>query len=416
MDIDLHWARSSVCQDSRRLSHPPAEMLRFRKLCSQRHNNERGSTPSPKGLAYLAHADFRSSNSFMKEQGAGLVGGVDHPHYMPAPPYITPDRHSAASNPPVSIIARTFLQGFNLSRGTLSQRASDVFYAYPLTTLHAACGASLHICQLVGLISYRAILFHPRLVTGSQWQLHRVVTSFMVLGGSVVDVVQRAVSMFFWQAPLEKWFDGDGDLIRNGAIVRAGTNRRKPSGARKSIVEWLVTDNQFLRAQVLACAVLVGLELALFRRDSHMLKNTAPGFASLAAITGTEVPLALGEILLFPYSMFPNLEYAFRWLWAITDNEEEHRLFGIIAIRPVYLPIALCALGGLSAWKPMMKGLVAALIVSKVMDLRRADQQKAVDWAFKVIADWFHWGTRLTSSQPRPSPPDTASPWRQTQL
>ncbi|KAI8995067.1 hypothetical protein BC832DRAFT_525529, partial [Gaertneriomyces semiglobifer] len=243
----------------------------------------------------------------------------------------------------------------------------------PLTTLHAACGASLHICQMVGLISYRAILFHPRLVTGSQWQLHRVVTSFMVLGGSVVDVVQRAVSMFFWQAPLEKWFDGDGDLIRNGVIVRAGTNRRKPSGARKSIVEWLVTDNRFLRAQVLACAVLVGLELALFRRDSHMLKNTAP------------------EILLFPYSMFPNLEYAFRWLWAITDNEEEHRLFGIIAIRPVYLPIALCALGGFSAWKPMIKGLVAALIVSKVMDLRRADQQKAVDWAFKVIADWFHW-------------------------
>ncbi|TPX68916.1 hypothetical protein SpCBS45565_g02859 [Spizellomyces sp. 'palustris'] len=285
----------------------------------------------------------------------------------------------------ISTLLATVTTLTGMSPSTLTHTLQSHIRSSPHTTLQIALGSTIHLTHLIGLTPYRTLLFHPRLFLAPRYQLWRGITGFCVLGHGIVEVFQRAVGMVYWQAPLEKWFDGEGDLVKDGVVLREGQNRRKRSGGRKNVLEWLVTDNHFLRAQLLAGVVLVGIELALYRAP--------PAPVSTTSFLTTATP----SLLLFPYSLYPNLEYAFRWLWAITTPSTSLTLFGVLPIQPVYIPLCLCALGGFGAWKAMLKGLVAAMVVGKVMDLRRIGGDNAVDWLWKTIVGWAAWGQAVAS-------------------
>ncbi|KAJ3035873.1 hypothetical protein HDV00_003346 [Rhizophlyctis rosea] len=325
-------------------------------------------------------------------QHMGLLAATSFPPSIPHPPLLggadrsSPGLHIATAIN--SITAPTL--------GTLRAKAVDHFNNSPITTLQILLGSSLHIGNFLGLTPYRSLLFHPRLALPPHNQFYRPLTSLLVLGPSIIAVGQSAVALTYWQSPLERYFDGDGDTIRDGVTIHEGANRRKPSGARKNIFEWLITDNAFIRAQLLSAAVIIALEFALYRDPSPSklpLSIPFPGSSTSAVVAP-----AAASLLIYPYSLFPTLEYSMRWIWAITDQEREVVLFGILPVRPVYLPLALCAVGGFKGWKSMLKGLVAALVVGKVMDLRRAGGENAVDWLWKTAVGWGAWGRSLVDS------------------
>ncbi|TPX61517.1 hypothetical protein PhCBS80983_g01050 [Powellomyces hirtus] len=275
----------------------------------------------------------------------------------------------------------------------LGTHVHSMLRSSPHTTFQIVLGSTLHLTHMLGLTPYRALLFHPRLFLAPRFQLWRGVTSFGVLGLNLIDVVRSAVGMVYWQAPLERWFDGDGDIVRDGIVVRQGRNRMKKDGSRKNALEWLILDNHYLRAQVLSGIVLIGIELALHQTPT-------------ATTTGARLASSL---LIFPYPMYANLEHALRWLWAVTTPTNTMTVFGVLPVRPVYLPFALCALGGFGAWKEMLKGLVAAIVVGKLMDLRRVDGENAVDWLYRTALSWVLWGQRAiggksTTDEARPPP------------
>ncbi|KAJ3268330.1 hypothetical protein HK104_005398, partial [Borealophlyctis nickersoniae] len=272
---------------------------------------------------------------------------------------------------------------------SLGSRIHSYALTYPITTFQILVGSTLHVTHLLNITPYRSLLFHPRLCLPPTLQLWRPLTSVLVLGTSIPEVAQRAVGMTYWQAPLEKWFDGEGDVVRDGIVVREGENRRKADGSRKNWFEWLILDNAFLRAQLLAAVVVVSMEFVLYRDPTPaavaapLLSSGAIGSVlSSSSSAASQLMQAPGALLLFPYTLFPTLEYSLRWMWAITDQEREIVLFGVLPVKPVYLPLALCAMGGFGAWKSMLKGAVAAIVVGKVMDMRRAGGENAVDWLF----------------------------------
>ncbi|KAJ3016472.1 hypothetical protein HKX48_004012 [Thoreauomyces humboldtii] len=280
----------------------------------------------------------------------------------------------------------------------------------PHTSLQIILGLGLHVTHLVGLTPYRGILFHPRLLLAPRWQLWRGFTGFGVLGLNVVDVVKSAVGMLYWQAPLERWFDGEGDVVKHGIVVREGRNRTRRDGTRKTVLEWLVLDNRYLRAQILSGLVLVGIELVIYKAPIGVTLGGGGGGGAAGGL------MSASSLLLFPYSLYPSMEHALRWLWAITTPTNTMTVFGVLPVRPVYLPLALCALGAFAAWKEMLKGLVAAVVVGKIMDLRRDDGENAVDWLYDTATSWVDWAQRAAGRtgavragvvEPTPTPRST---------
>ncbi|KAJ3153653.1 hypothetical protein HDU86_005151 [Geranomyces michiganensis] len=273
----------------------------------------------------------------------------------------------------------------------------------PHTTLQIVLGSTLHFTHMLGLTPYRSLLFHPRLFLAPRFQLWRGVTAFGIVGLNVIDVLRSAVSMVYWQAPLERWFDGQGDVVRDGVVVRAGRNRTRADGSRKSVLEWLVLDNRYLRAQLLAGAVVVAIELVLYKTPTAMSASSFSSSSTLAA-AAAGVP----GFLIYPYSLYPSLEHAVRWLWAMTTETNTMTVFGVLPVRPVYLPFALCALGGFVSWKEMLKGLVAAAVVGKLMDLRRRDGENATDWLQRTAVGWLVWAQRAIGGGSGIAPPAAA--------
>ncbi|KAI8823757.1 uncharacterized protein EV422DRAFT_368907 [Fimicolochytrium jonesii] len=330
--------------------------------------------------------------------------------------------------------------------GFISTYVSDLFRSSPHTTLQILLGTSLYVSHSVGLTPYHNLLFHPRLFWAPRYQLWRGVTGFAVTAFSLMDVVKSAVGMVYWQAPLERWFDGSGDVVRGAIVVRAGRNRSRKNasggsggGGRKSVLEWLLLDNKYIRAQALAAAVIIAIELILQRSTaSYIPTSVANGTIDLSSLPSNitqHLPSAITSMFLFPYSLFPPLEHALRWLWALTaPTTTATTVLGVVPIKPVYLPLALCAMGGFSSWKDMLKGLVAALVVGKIMDVRRprpvdsyvdsgagssyaaagggyddniADplSQNVVDWFADTVASWVVWGKRQSVSVIGPAAP-----------
>ncbi|KAI9099551.1 hypothetical protein DFS34DRAFT_649265 [Phlyctochytrium arcticum] len=283
----------------------------------------------------------------------------------------------------LSNLLTTVITVTGISPTSLREVARSHATASPVTYLQATIGCGLHLTHLLGLTPYRALLFHPRLVSAPYWQVWRGVTSFAVTGMGVLEVGQRALGLLFWQAPLERWFRGvkaggepEPYVATSGRSLASSSSPPPPQDLIKSSSSSLQTVIQrivrplppFLTAQLLAAVTLLSLEFI------------APA-----------IPSRPSSNLIFPYPMYPAMEYALRWIWALTTVSAPVSLFGVVQLQPVYMPMALCVVGGLTTWKLMVKGLIAALVVCGTMDLRRDDGQTAVSYFSSKVHAWWSW-------------------------
>ncbi|KAJ3090908.1 hypothetical protein HK102_002293 [Quaeritorhiza haematococci] len=282
----------------------------------------------------------------------------------------------------------------------IPDRVQNFFNSAPITTIQISVGATLHITHLLGLTPYRTLCFAVPLAFSPTWQVHRSFTSFLVLGLSAYEVLQRCIGLGVWQTPLERAFNGSGDVVMDGVVVKYGEQRDRGLGTghesgddnRKNLFEWLILDNRFLHAQVASAAVLIGIELLLW--ETSLSSSALTSFTKSTPITSSAA--LAGEMEVTPYLMYPSLEYSTRWLWAFTEQSGTILLFNILPLKPIYVPLAVCLSGGLTGWKSLLKGLVAGVVVAGVFDLRRVDGEPVVDWLTRFAREWWVLGQRLS--------------------
>lgn len=81
-----------------------------------------------------------------------------------------------------------------------------------------------------------------------------------------------------------------------------------------------------------------------------------------------------------------------RWTWAMcADERDAINLGGYIKVEPVYIPLAMCAMDGLGSITAMLKGLFCALLVCKVLKVKRWNGEIAVNWMQRVCTKWYRW-------------------------
>ncbi|KAI8802002.1 hypothetical protein BJ742DRAFT_834746 [Cladochytrium replicatum] len=378
-------------------------------------------TPSPSNALSMSGARLRESlwrDARMTSLGLGIVPVADDEALFNQPqPKRSGLKGGADNNQGPVMSALSGLSG--MTSAAFEDYALNFVSSSPITAIQVSVGLGLHVLDMVGIVPYRTVLFHPRLILAPYWQTHRAVTSFLAMGLSTVDVAQRALGTFYYQAPLETFMNGSGDTYRGGRLIHEGRQRLLPNGRsttflglsglkllgrskaseatqqnqdtsniparrRKNMVEWLIIDNKFLHTQLLSAATLVLIELVVNEAIPSLSPQPVPGSAS--------------SYLIFPYSLYPNLEYATRWTWGLTTMEREIVIFGVIPVKPYYLPIVLCAMGGFSQWKALLKGLAASIIVSHLMELKRFDGENVVQWAYHQVLDWYYWIEALANA------------------
>ncbi|KAI9345694.1 hypothetical protein BDR26DRAFT_856467 [Obelidium mucronatum] len=245
------------------------------------------------------------------------------------------------------------------AQSLVRDRMRSFWHGAPLTALHLGLGAASHALALLGLVPLRAQSFHPRLALGPAWQLHRVPWSVLVLGRSIPQAVASVVSLVTWHAQLEALVCGSGDTVKDGRIVKRGTNGR----SKKTTFQWLVKDNTFLHIQLATLVAATALEMLLYADPKDPLSAVYLSGSSVLSSTQRAV-------LVFPYSLFPVFDAAIRWTWAFMELEKDTLIFGVIPVRPIYVPIATSLLGGTSFFN-LFKGFLIATAVSTALKLQR---------------------------------------------
>ncbi|KAJ3194980.1 hypothetical protein HK101_001433 [Irineochytrium annulatum] len=338
----------------------------------------------------------------------GLKGGADA---------------SARSDEPLDPFTQSLTAFTSLNlQGSIREKYVNFFLSHPITTVQATVGISLYLLNVTSLVPTRSLLFHPRLAFDPRWDLHRVATSFLVLGTSLFDVGRSVAGLIYWQAPLEKWLCGAGDVYKEGMLVKRRRNRvtvirrRGVPGERGGMgpiyeeqrempmYQWLLTKNKFVAALAISAGVVTAIELVLYRDPQPMALN----------LNATRLipSSAAGVMVIFPYALYPLLEHSVRWLWALTDQEEEVRLFGFLPLPPIYLPIVMASMAGFSTWKETLKGLAAALVAARAINIRRgelgAEGEPVIDHVIRLGKRWIAWfgglGRRVAAGQARGGP------------
>jgi hypothetical protein len=326
------------------------------------------STPTPfthnSPIHNLHQTALTNFNHQKSTRPIGLKGGAESP-----------------SSPAIPGIA-------GLSRQAIEEYVMNHVRSSPLTSIQIVTGFTLFTANLIGLVPARPLLFHTRLALAPRWEVHRMGTAFLIMGTNIVDIVRSIAGLLYWQAPLERYISGSGDVVQDGRLVHRGDNRRGGTmGKRKSMVEWLVTQNRFLRMQALAAVTMVGLEVILYR-DPPPLN-----------------PLMGGGILVFPYSLFPLLEHTMRWIWALTDLHGEIKLLGMIPLQPVYAPLVVSAMSGFATWKYTFKGLLGAIVVARAMGLRRGGEggEYVHEYMYHLGMRWYRWFSAIVGQNKGPT-------------
>ncbi|KAJ3025253.1 UNVERIFIED_CONTAM: hypothetical protein HDU68_007323 [Siphonaria sp. JEL0065] len=279
----------------------------------------------------------------------------------------------------------------SLASTLVSDRVRTFWNQSPLTSLHVTGSVLSHTFALVGVVPLRAQSFHPRLALGPAWQLHRVPWSVLVLGRSLPQIVGSVVSLVTWHSQLESLVCGSGDIIKNNRLVKRGTNGR----AKKSTFEWLVKDNAFLKIQIASLIAATALEMLLYSDPKDPLSAVFLSGSSVLSSTQRAV-------LVFPYSLFPIFDAAIRWTWAFTELEKDTLIFGVVPVRPIYVPLVTTLMSGGSLFT-LAKGFLVAVSVSFGLKLKRGgkdfvslgddglDEQPelVVDYLKDFGLDWF---------------------------
>ncbi|KAJ3393285.1 hypothetical protein HDU84_002364 [Entophlyctis sp. JEL0112] len=300
----------------------------------------------------------------------------------PPPRRVPAGGGNSSSSEPGSLFAQ------NLVRDRVRSFANS----QPLTTGFLGVSAIAHSLALVGIVPLRSLSFHPRLALSPAFQLNRIPTSVLVLGRSIPQIVSSVVSLVTWHAQLEVLTCGTGDVIKDGRIVRRGTNR----ASRKSLYDWLVRENAFFRIQLATLAVVTALEMALY---SDPRDPSAALFLSGSSV----LTKSSSAILVFPYSLFPVFDASIRWTWAFMELEKDTLIFGVLPVRPIYVPLVTSLMGGASFYN-LFKGFLVATAVSAALKLKRGGIDLAfdddathpsgelvVDYLREFAFGWYRW-------------------------
>jgi hypothetical protein len=168
-----------------------------------------------------------------------------------------------------------------------------------------------------------------------------------------------------WQVPLERAFTTSITIPDSSPLHNPST--KELIIQKINLLTSTIRQNKFIQAQTISAITIVSLDLIFHSPPSQ----NAIYFS------------------VFPYSLYPSLEYSMRWLWAATETAQGIPVFGLpITIPPVYTPVITCAIGGFSEGTDMCKGLTAAFAVGYLLDLRRRDGQKVVDWLKDIGVRW----------------------------
>ncbi|KAI8618282.1 hypothetical protein BC830DRAFT_1109676 [Chytriomyces sp. MP71] len=257
--------------------------------------------------------------------------------------------------------------GFGFGVETLVRDRVKTFAAgAPLTSVHLGVSALLHSLALVGIAPLRAQSFHPRLALAPAFQLHRIPLSVFVLGRSLPQVAYSVVSLVTWHSQLEILTCGTGDVYKNNRIVKRGSNRRNKENPkeRKSVLSWLLTQNKFIRIQLATLAATVALEMILYADPKD--PANAIGITS-SSVLSRNLDRA---VLVFPYALFPVYDAALRWIWAFTELEKDTLIFGVVPVRPIYMPF-VSMLMGYGKFMDVVKGFAIGTAVAAALKLRR---------------------------------------------
>ncbi|KAI8925636.1 hypothetical protein BC831DRAFT_460055 [Entophlyctis helioformis] len=273
-------------------------------------------------------------------------------------------------------------ENISTAKSYVRAQATRVAYSAPMTTLQIVAGASIHIASTLGMVSPAAVLFHPRLVLPPYSQIYRAASSFLVIGLSTFDVIERMLGLAYWQAPLEQTFPRaiKAPLTPQQQQQHQQQQASKSPSVFRSVVDYCRAINpRFLQMQLVTAAVIVAVELSVFQNSRTRHDGVF--------------------LHLFPYTLYPVLEHAMRWLWAMTADERQSIvLFGILRLEPVMVPLATCALGGFGSLPSTGKGLFAAVVAARILDLRRWNGEPAVDWFWQVAKSWSEWVSSMVAT------------------
>ncbi|RKO99360.1 hypothetical protein CXG81DRAFT_27867 [Caulochytrium protostelioides] len=312
--------------------------------------------------------------------------------------------------------------------GTLSRSVRTqwgmLVRAAPLTATHIAAGCTLYVAHLTGLLRLRSLLFHPGLLTltrraGLQAWLahaHRPLAAFLVLGDSLWDLLCRVMGLIYWQAPLEARLRADRadeEALAAATHPRAAAAQREAERTAPFWRRWM--NNPLLRAQLISAGVIVALEIALQGRPrpaALALRGVAvPAAAAANATAAASMPVT--RYILYPYALYPTLEHAMRWLWAMLDDRPFVLFFSTIPVPPILLPLLLTLFAGRGgSWGglgTMTKGAVAAVFAASALNLRRRSGERVDGW----VSDGVCRAARFLSGLagiPLPAPAKTRYP------
>ncbi|KAJ3268640.1 hypothetical protein HDV01_002515 [Terramyces sp. JEL0728] len=229
----------------------------------------------------------------------------------------------------------------------------------PVTFIQIGLGLAIHLFSFASIISPAKLLFHSKLVENPV-NSYRVLTSFLVLGTTLFDVGKRAVSLYYTQAPLEAMFD---QPLKPPGRYPEDDDEKFVLGAPK----W-----KFLTMQLMMMGMIVSIETLLFPTFNLTKKG--------------------GVVKIFPYTLYPILEHAVQWMWAMcTDERQTVAIAGVFRLEPVLVPLAMWTLSGFDNGLSLIKGLAVAVSVGQILKIKRWNGEDAVSWFAYISKSWYKW-------------------------
>lgn len=214
--------------------------------------------------------------------------------------------------------------------------AANITRTAPFTTIQASIALLIQLLSVLGVVKLSDLLFNSTLILdGEIW---RVVSGFLVMGLGGLEVVKKVGTLYYCQIALEQLYSPSHDS----------------------------------------------------NSEKFELGPISPAFFQLAGLSATFV--ALGELFVFgrgiSYTVYPILEQAIRWIWALTADERTSIHIMGINLDPVYVPLALLCVDGFSSFSECGKGLVVALAVCQVLDIKRWNGKSALKFLQAKIEWW----------------------------
>ncbi|KAI8912602.1 hypothetical protein EDD86DRAFT_201808, partial [Gorgonomyces haynaldii] len=226
-----------------------------------------------------------------------------------------------------------------------SKQIKRFYAASPITSIQMGAGLGLHFATV--LVAPAHFLFHPKLIQ----QFYRIPTSLLMLSTQTWDAAQKAFQLFYYQAPMESAMNE-------------------------------MDKNMFLETQLVIAAMVVGMELLFFSKSNIIRQGRS--------------------VIVTPYLLYPILEQANRWLWAMTTHPSNvTNVFGF-ALQPLHVTLIMSFAGGWHSLLNSVKGLAISLLCAQTLSLKRWNGEQCVNWLQTQALEAYQF---LLDLQTKPAAP-----------